>query len=176
MSARRQELPLGLHLASPLDEIEGPKSDARVVLTSGRSYELSAGESEDHLVVRGRNREVVLRVRITDEGPVLSFESAAISLSASRSIELEAASIKLKAQQNLELEAGGDLLARAEGHYHVQAEKDARVEATNVEVQATRGRVELLAEGRVAIDGEHIGLNDKPEPRPFEWSRGLEEE
>ncbi len=171
MSASQQRLPLSIELASPLDEIDAPKSDARVLLSSGRSYELSAGESEDHLVVRGRDREVVLRVRITDEGPILSFESAALSLSATRSIDLDASSIRMKARQDMELEAGGDLRQRVKGHHHVSAEGDARVEATNVEVQASRGRVELLAEGRVSIDGEHIGLNDKSEPQPFDWSR-----
>jgi hypothetical protein len=30
--------------------------------------------------------------------------------------------------------------------------------------------VGVRAMGRIALDGEHIGLNDDPAPQPFGWS------
>ena len=44
------------------------------------------------------------------------------------------------------------------------------MEAANVEIQANTGAVGVRAMGRIALDGEHIGLNDDPAPQPFAWS------
>jgi hypothetical protein len=44
------------------------------------------------------------------------------------------------------------------------------VEAAKVEIQANLGGVAVRAMQKIALDGEHIGLNDDPAPQPFPWS------
>jgi hypothetical protein len=56
------------------------------------------------------------------------------------------------------------------GDHHVRVGGDERVEAANVQLQANAGAVAVRALGRIALDGEHIGLNDDPLPQPFAWS------
>ena len=156
--------------ASLLDRIECPVPAAAVVLTSGRRYELEAGGDADRLVVRSRGGEVVLRIQVTDAGPVLSFTGASIDLEATRRLRLTAQEVSVEATGDVSLSAGGSLRETVAGDHHTKVAGDERIEAANVELQASTGAVGVRAQGRIALDGEHIGLNDDPSPKPFGWS------
>lgn len=154
-----------------LDEIEAPVSNAAVVLASGRRYELEAGANDaDRLVIRARGGEVVLRIEVTDAGPVLSFSGASIDLQATQRLRLAAREVCVEATGDVSLSAGGSVRESIAGDHHTRVAGDERVEAANVQLQANEGAVGVRAIGRIALDGEHIGLNDDPLPKPFEWS------
>jgi len=153
-----------------LDDIEAPVASAAVTLLSGRRYELEAGTERDQLTIRSSGGEVVLRVEVTDRGPVLSFSGAEVELSAARSLRLAARDVSIAAERDVELAAGGSLRESAAGHHHVRAGGDARVEGASVELQANRDGVGVRAMRAIKLDGEHIGLNDDPLPQPFGWS------
>lgn len=155
---------------SALDGVNAPVRAADVTLASGRRYELEAGAGADRLVIRGRGGDVVLRIEVTDRGPVLSFGAAEIDIAAARRLHLSAEHIDVETTGDLSLVAGGSLTQRAAGHHHVAAGGDVRVEAAAVELQANRGGVGVRAMRAIALDGEHIGLNDLPLPQPFPWS------
>jgi hypothetical protein len=153
-----------------LDEIDAPVPSASVVLTSGRRYEVQAGEDADRLVIRARGGEVVLRIEVTDAGPVLSFSGASIDLQATRQLRMAAQEVSIEARGDVALSAGGSLREAVGGDHHTRIAGDERLEAANVELQANTGGVGVRAMGRIALDGEHVGLNDEAMPRPFGWS------
>jgi hypothetical protein len=156
--------------APSLADVDLPASAATVTLASGRRYELAAGADADRLTVRARSGEVVLRVEVTDAGPVLSFSGASVELVGARSLRLAAEEVSIEAGKDLSIASGGALRERVAGDHHVRVAGDERVEAANVEVQASAGGAAVRALGRIALDGEHIGLNDEPLPQPFPWS------
>jgi hypothetical protein len=159
-----------------LDEIEAPVSKAAVVLASGRRYELEAGPNDaDRLVIRARGGDVVLRIEVTDAGPVLSFSGASIDLQATQRLRLAAREVSVEATGDMTLSAGGSLKETVAGDHHTRVTGDERVEAANVQLQASEGDVGVRALGRIALDGEHVGLNDDPQPKPFEWSEIADE-
>jgi hypothetical protein len=84
---------------------------------------------------------------------------------AARSLRLAAGDVSIDA---------GALRERVAGDHHVRAGGDERVEAANVQLQASTGAVGVRAMGRIALDGEHIGLNDDPLPQPFACSAPFE--
>lgn len=145
-----------------LDRAEVPLTDATVRMASGRRYEIVAGEGADRLVVRARSGEVVLKIDVTDNGPVLSFTSAELRLEATRRLELSA--------QTAELRTSGDLTVHVGGNRHTRIAGDERLEAARIEAQANEGGVAVKAMEAIRLDGEHIGLNDDPAPAPFAWS------
>ena len=144
-----------------LDDIVSPARVANVTLASGRSYELTAGAETDRVTIRARTGEIVLRIDVGDAGPVLSFTGASVELCAAKSLRLAAEEVAIDA---------GTLRERVAGDHHLQVGGDERVEAANVQLQANVGAVAVRAMGRIALDGEHIGLNDDPLPQPFGWS------
>jgi hypothetical protein len=153
-----------------LDQVRTPSSSADVTLTSGRRYELRVEEGRDRLTVRSRGGDVVLRIEVTDEGPVLSFSGASIDLVATRRLRLAADEVSVQASGDLAIEAGGSLRETIGGDHHTRVGGDERLEASAVEVQASAGSVGVRAMQKIALDGEHIGLNDDPLPQPFPWS------
>jgi hypothetical protein len=152
------------------DEIEAPVPTAAVMLTSGRRYDLEAGDDADRLVIRARGGEVVLRIEVTDAGPVLSFSGASLDLHATRRLRMTAQEVSIEATADLAISAGGSLRETVGGDHHTKVAGAERVEAAVVEVQASKGAVGVRAMGPIALDGEHIGLNDAPVPEPFAWS------
>jgi hypothetical protein len=148
---------------SLLDQVEPAVDAASVLLSSGRRVDLEAGPDVDRLVVRARGGEIVLRIAVGDEGPVLSFSSATLDLEATKSLRLAA--------QDIHVEAKGDLRETVGGTHHTRVAGDERLEATRVEVQANEGNVWVRAREHIALDAEHIGLNDDPLPAPFVWSQ-----
>ena len=155
---------------SVLDEIEVPAPEANVMLASGRRYELTAGTEADRVTIRSRTGEVVLRIEVTDAGPVLSFSGASVELVAARSLRLAADDVSIEAGRDVSVTAGGSLRQRVAGDHHLSVAGDERVEAANVQLQANAGGVSVRAAQTIALDGEHIGLNDDPPPAPFAWS------
>lgn len=153
-----------------LGRVEIPVTGAELSLSSGRRYELLASPEGDRLTVRGRGGDVLLRVLMTDAGPLLAFESAEIEIAAAGTLALSGRDVSIEARRSLSLTAGGDCTQAIKGARHTRVGAADRLEAESVQLQANEGAVEMRAAGRIALDGEHIGLNDDPCPRPFEWS------
>lgn len=153
-----------------LERVDAPVEAASVALTSGRRYEISAAPEGDRLTVVGRKGEVLLRVTMTDNGPLLSFESAEIEVAATRRLALSADEIEVGARRAMRTHVGGDSHEHVAGTRHVHVAGEDRLEAGAVALQASERGVEVRAMGRIALDGEHIGLNDDPCPTPFDWT------
>lgn len=153
-----------------LDQVEAAVPQATVALTSGRRYELQAAPEGDRLTVTGRSGEVLLRVTMTDKGPLLSFESAEIEVAAARRLSFAADEIAIQARNTMSTRVGGDARESVLGTRSASVGGEDRVEAAAVQMQANLRGVDIRAMGRIALDGEHIGLNDEPCPQPFAWS------
>ncbi len=150
-----------------IDLMEAPVDAASVPLSSGRRVELEAGRDVDRIVVRARDGQVVLRIAVGDDGPVLSFSSATIDLEATKRLRLAAEDIHVEAKRDLRETVGGT--------HHTRVAGDERLEAARVELQANEASVAIRAREHIALDADHIGLNDEPLPAPFAWSEAAEE-
>ncbi len=153
---------------SLLEAVEIGTEAERVTLRSGRHYELESGKRADRITVRSASGSVLLRVTVGDDGPLLCFESAAIELSARSRLTLSAPELTLTAE-DLKVHAGS-CEQRIEGNRYTQIRGEDRLEAGAVAIQASERGVTVRAMEHIALDGEHIGLNDDPCPAPFEWS------
>ena len=154
---------------SLLASAETAHERAEVVLASGRRYVMDSDVEGDRLTIRSGKGLLLLVVLVTDRGPVLAFEGAELELRAARSLVLESDAITLRAN-TLRTEVEGDVSERIGGGRHTHIHAADQLEAAAIQAQASHGPIELRAAGRVAIDAEHIGLNDDPCPVPFGWS------
>lgn len=165
----------GSLMESLLGGLEVPVMAAEVPLVSGRRCSLEARPDGDRLTVRARDGKVLLRVTLTDAGPVLCFEAADVELRGTRTLRVDAEVMEVRAG-SLRSYVGGDVEMRVGGTRHTRIDGADLLEADGIQTQANSGAVELRAAGRIALDGEHIGLNDDPCPAPFSWSAIAEEE
>ncbi len=154
---------------SLLASVETGRERAEVVLASGRRYAMDSDAEGARLTIRSGKGLLLLCVLVTDRGPVLAFEGAELELRAARSLLLESDAITVRTK-TLRTEVEGDVSERIGGGRHTHVHASDQLEAAVIQAQASHGPIELRAAGRVAIDAEHIGLNDDPCPVPFGWS------
>lgn len=153
-----------------LEQTETPVSSAALRLSSGRRYELEAGSPVDHLIVRARSGEVVLRIDVSDAGPVLSFKAAQLELTATGHVAIRGESVEISAERDLSLASGGDQHDLVAGARHSRIEGEDRLEASSIAIQASAGALRAKACEGIYLDADRIGLNDDPLPQPFPWS------
>jgi len=132
--------------------------------------EIESGERADLLTVRSPRGEVVLRVEVTDSGPVLHFRSAAIDVCATDRLELSGAAVAIRSAGDIDVECSGAMRERIGGSRHARVSGNVELEAAGVQMQANESSFAIRAAETIALDGEHIGLNDDPAPAPFLWS------
>jgi hypothetical protein len=92
-------------------------SDEReLYLRDGRKVVVSEQGGESLVEVRSESGMLEVRIRLTEQGPVLQMESARLSLKASEAVEIESARVEIKggavkvhADEDLELDADSDV-------------------------------------------------------------------
>lgn len=143
---------------------------ARVVpLASGRSIEVTEGPAEDRIQIRSTRGEVVLSVRVTDEGPVLSLVGVSLEIAASKTLALSCETLEIKAAQDASIAVGGALRERVGGSVTREAAGASTIAAREVKLDASPGGMVLRANDDVAITGERVRLNSDDPPMPLTW-------
>lgn len=90
------------------------------------------------LIVRARNGNVLLRVTVTDAGPVLAFEAAEIELRSTRTLRLAAETIDISASNLPRRRERRN--AHIAGSRHTRIDAADHLEASSVQVQQRRHR------------------------------------
>jgi hypothetical protein len=128
-----------------LELVDRPLESGAIALTSGRRIEAEARPDGDVLRVRAPGGEVVLSVLITEAGPVLRFESAAIELEATRKVAVTCDQFEVNARAGASITTGGDLTLEANDDVNVRGER-IRLNCDEAPMAATWD--ELLARAR----------------------------
>jgi hypothetical protein len=110
MSAKSKELKLQTEEASDRREI---------YLREGRTLSVESAGNEELVEVRSSSGQVELRIKLTEEGPVLQFESARLQLKATEAVETESRRVEIKATESLQLTSEDEVKVDAEGEVRV---------------------------------------------------------
>jgi hypothetical protein len=122
-----------------------------VDLVGGQRLLLERSAREDVLLVLAADGRVTLSVHITEKGPVLRFEGAALSIQAAGELAIEAKQLRLHGQDGLALTAGGDVVLATTGDLHSHA----RIQ----NITADLGNVNVRANDDVRLNGERVMVN-----------------
>lgn len=114
--------------ASPKEKLEvrtGSEevSDEREVYLPGGRTLTVAGELVE---IKSGSGMVELRIRLTDQGPVLQMESVRLQIKATESVEIESKRVEIKATEQLAL-SGGEVNVEGEQDVNVDAKGEVRV-------------------------------------------------
>lgn len=94
-------------------------------LRSGKKIVVS---DNDRLVeIRSESGMLELRIRLTEEGPVLQMETVRMQLKATEQVEIEAARVEIKATEQVTVESKQDVAIKAEHDVEVDAKNDVDV-------------------------------------------------
>ena len=118
MSGRSKEQ---LKTEETSDETTTTESGERreVYLREGRTLSIEEAGREDLVEIRSSSGQVELRIRLTEEGPVLAMESVRLHLKAAESVEIESKRIELKATETVQIASDNEVKVDAEGEVRV---------------------------------------------------------
>jgi len=109
--SRKEELAVQATAEEVSDERE-------VYLRDGRKLVVSEQGGESLVEVRSQSGMVEVRIRLTEQGPVLQMESARLQLKAEEAIEIQSQRVEIK---------GGAVKVHADEDLELDAESDVRV-------------------------------------------------
>jgi len=107
---------------APEEETE----EREVFLKDGRKLVLSEQGTEQLVEIRNESGMLELRIRLTEQGPVLQMESLRLSLKATESVEIESQRVEIKATEQVEV-SGGKVKIASEEDLNVDAKGEIRV-------------------------------------------------
>ena len=102
--------------------------EIQVELDSGRKIMVSPGEEEELLEVVDPKGEVILTIRLTDEGPVITIKGARLELKSTEAIDIEAKKIRIRAEEEAVVESGGLLNIDSIKKMDISSKDDIRIE------------------------------------------------
>ena len=110
---------------SPKEKLQSEEvhSDEReVYLRDGRKLVVSDEGSDQLVEIRSESGMLELRIKLTEQGPVLQMESVKLSLKASEAVEIEAKRVAIN---------GTEQVAVTGGEVKVSGEEDVKIDAKN---------------------------------------------
>jgi len=90
-----------------------------VYLREGRTLSVEDAGRDELVEIRSSSGQVELRIRLTEEGPVLQMESVRLQLKASEAVEIASKRIEIKASETLQLTSDNEVKVDAEGEVRV---------------------------------------------------------
>ncbi|XXY46480.1 hypothetical protein WME91_41420 [Sorangium sp. So ce269] len=157
------------HAAVALAPAPGAAPSRVVPLASGRAIEIAEEGAEERIQIRAAAGQILVSIRLTDEGPVLSLAGASLEIAAAKTLSLSCETLRIQAAQDAAVEVGGSLHERVRGSVVREAGRSARTTAREVKVEASPGGVEIRANDDVDIVGERVRLNSEDPPMPLSW-------
>ena len=85
---------------------EETTEEREVYLRDGRKLVVSEQGADQLVEIRSESGMLEVRIRLTEEGPVLQMESARLSLKATDAIQIESKRVEIKATEKLDLKGG----------------------------------------------------------------------
>lgn len=150
-----------LLVAETIEKLAAPPGPPVVIrLGQGRSVEVRPDGDAATLRIRAEgDRQLQIEVRFEASGPVLRVQAPQLQVETPRAVSFACETFKVDASQQIDLRSGGH----------------ARVDAQQVDVEASPGAIRMKANDEVQLLGEMILLNsDDPrlqKPMP-EWAAG----
>lgn len=148
-----------------------PMSDRPSVLKfgSGRSIHAKEEGNEEQIEIRAPGGALLLSMRLTADGPVLSLTAASLEIAAAKTLSLRAETLRIAAEKDISIQAGGALVERSGADTTREVGGAYRVRAGEIESTAHPGGISLRANDDVDIVGERVRLNSDDPPMPQTW-------
>lgn len=110
---------------------ETTTEEREVYLRDGRKIVLSEQGTEQLVEIRNESGMLEVRIRLTEEGPVLQMESARLTLRASEAVEIESKRVEIRGSEKLDL-SGGEIQVKGDQDVKVNADGEVHVVGTMI--------------------------------------------
>jgi len=106
--------------------------ESTTYLQHGRQVAVTRSGAEDIVEIRASSGALELRVRVTEEGPVLSLEGVKLEMRGAESVAVECKTFKVEASEGVELASEGELRMSSEKEMSVESSSDIRINGKTI--------------------------------------------
>jgi hypothetical protein len=99
----------------------------QVYLRDGRTLTVASEGSDELVEIRASSGMLELRIKLTEDGPVLQMESVRMALRATESLDLEAKHVNVKATEAIAIASAGKIEVTSEADTKIEAKGEVRV-------------------------------------------------
>ena len=96
-------------------------------MRNGRTLTLVPAGDDELVEVRAASGTLELRIRMTEEGPVLEMESVRLKLRAAESVDVEAKEFNVDAERSVGIQSQGEITVSGKADVRVDADGDVHV-------------------------------------------------
>ena len=115
-----------LHTLTEETSTEECTEGREVFLRDGRTLVVSDQGSDQLVEIRSGSGMLEVRIKLTEQGPVLQMESVRLELKASEAVEIESQRVEIKGTEKVSVE-GGNVQVSGEQDVKVDAKGEVRV-------------------------------------------------
>ena len=101
----------------------------KIVLNSGRQIVAHSKGDEELLEIREADDRILLEVRLTQSGPVISVKGARLELSAMEEISLDARKINIHSEEQTRINSQGGLAIDTRENVDIKSREDIKLES-----------------------------------------------
>ena len=99
----------------------------QLYLRNGRTLTVSGRGAEELVEIHASSGMLELRIKMTEQGPVLQMESVRLSLKAAESVDVEAKQFNVKTEEGVNVTSKGDIKLTGEADVRVDANGEVRI-------------------------------------------------
>ena len=99
----------------------------QLYLRDGRTLTVSGRGAEELVEIHASSGMLELRIKMTEQGPVLQMESVRLSLKAAESVDVEAKQFNVKTEEGVNVTSKGDIKLTGEADGRVDANGEVRI-------------------------------------------------
>jgi hypothetical protein len=109
------------------EQAEEEGTESELYLDAGRTLKVRRAGVEQLVEVRAASGQLELRIRLTDEGPVLQMEAVKLALHAEDAVAIKCKTFEVEASADTVIQSGGELKIKAQGEVEVDSPEDVRI-------------------------------------------------
>ncbi len=129
------------------------------VINLSHSRKLALDAQGERFFITSPHGEVELQVRITPEGPLLSFHQSHIEISNEGNLNIKCKDLRVQTEGKMQFECGAEFHQTVAGNYSVDVRDDAGFNAQSLQMKAELGELSLIANDDIALNGLRVLLN-----------------
>ena len=118
---------LGLRADETELETEGAEEQRTLYLDEGRKLQVGRDGNQQVVEIRAASGQVELRVKLTDEGPVLQMEAVKVAVTTEESFSIKCKTFEVESSQDTIIQTGGELKIKSEGELDIDSPEDIRI-------------------------------------------------
>lgn len=115
-----------LYTETAPEETTETEGEREVFLKGGKKLVVSDQGADQLVEIRNESGMLELRIKLTEQGPVLQMESVRLQLKASEAVEIESNRVEIKGTEQVAIE-GGKVAVASEEDTTVDAKGEVRV-------------------------------------------------